>query len=156
MTISNPYLQKSYTNPPQLNTLNQVAAVSESRRQIVYGGMIPVSSIEEVLKYPVEPGVCVHFKDTTEDYIYTKTQGFSQMEKPTYEAYHTERVDFESLLPVNKKLANYATVEQVSDLTAVISQLTKEIATLKNSVAPTYKPKYNKQRRDENEQKPQT
>lgn len=151
MTISNPYLQKSYTNPPPLNTLNQVAAVSqEPRRQIVYGGMIPVSSIEEVLKYPVEPGVCIHFKDTTEDYIYTKTQGFSQMEKPTYEAYHTERTDFESLLPVNKKLANYATVEQMGDLTNVISQLAKEVASLKNN--RSYKP-HNKQRRDDHEQK---
>ena len=155
MNMTNPYGQKQYYGQPNVNAMATVDQPN-TQRPITYGGMVPVSSIEEVLKYPVQPGICVHFKDENADYIYTKTQGFSQMEKPIMEAYELTKVDFESLLPENKKLANYVTVEQMSELTSVISQLTQEVMSLKtgNNVAQKQpynnKPKHNNQQRRDN------
>jgi len=150
---TNPYLQPQYFTPAKPNTVATVDGQIPQQKPITYGGMVPVSSIEEVLKYPVQPGICIHFKDENADYIYTKTQGFSQMEKPVYEAYMLQKVDFEPLLPENKKLANYVTVEQMSELTGVLSQLTQEVMALKQQNTGNYNlhKKYNKQRRDDHE-----
>ena len=148
---TNPYLQPQYFVQPKPNSMT--VDNNGQQKPITYGGMVPVSSIEEVLKYPVQPGICIHFKDENADYIYTKTQGFSQMEKPVYEAYMLQKVDFEPLLPENKKLANYVTVEQMSELTGVLSQLTQEVMALKQQNTGNYNPhkKFNKQRRDDHE-----
>ena len=64
-----------------------------------------------------------------------------------------QKVDFEPLLPENKKLANYVTVEQMSELTGVLSQLTQEVMALKQQNTGNYNThkKYNKQRRDDHE-----
>lgn len=117
---------------------------------MIFNQLMCVDSIEEVQKCPIQPGFTVFFKDKNQDYIYTK---YLDGDKPVYHAYSLKEVDFESLLPMNKKLAEYATVEQVSELTSLMSQLTKEIAELKKANAThTYKPsKYYKKRRDEHD-----
>lgn len=149
--VNNPnmYAQPNRPMVPQQGPYNNDI---QQPKPIVYGGMVPVSSIEDVLKYPVQPGVCVHFKDENADYIYTKTQGFSQMEKPILEAYELHKVDFDALLPENKKLANYVTVEQMNELTGVISQLAQQVADLKNIEANKPKQYHNNQRRNDNGQ----
>ena len=43
--------------------------------------------IEEARNYPVAPGNSVTFKDETSPYVYTKTQGFSQLDRPVFEKY---------------------------------------------------------------------
>ena len=48
--------------------------------------IIPVKSRKEAEEYPVAPGNSVTFKDENEPYIYTKTMGFSQFDKPQFEA----------------------------------------------------------------------
>ena len=45
-----------------------------------------VKSKEEAMNYPVALGTCVTFKNENEPYIYTKTMGFSQFDKPQFEA----------------------------------------------------------------------
>ncbi len=148
---ANPYLQPQYFGQPNPNSMTVDNNVQH--KPITYGGVVPVSSIEEVLKYPVQPGIRMLFEDEMAGYIYAKTQGFSQMEKPIYEAYPRQKVDFESLLPENKKLAKYVTVEQMSELTGVLSQLTQEVMALKQQNTGNYNPhkKFNKQRRDDHE-----
>ena len=148
---TNPYLQPQYFGQPKPNSMS--VDNNAQQKPITYGGMVPVSSIEEVLKYPVQPGIRMYFEDEMAGYIYTKTQGFSQMEKPIYEAYPRQKVDFESLLPENKKLANYVTVDQMSELTGVLSQLTQEVMALKQQSTGNNNPhkKFNKQRRDDHE-----
>ena len=117
---------------------------------MIFNQLMCIDSIEEVQKCPVQPGVVVYFKDKKQDYIYTKSIDGDNI---SYKAYQMKEVDFESLLPMNKKLAEYATVEQVGELTSLMSQLTKEIAELKRANAThTYKPsKYYKKRRDEHD-----
>ena len=141
---TNPYIQPQYFG--QQNPNSMVVDNNAKQKPITYGGMVPVSSIEEVLKYPVQPGICIHFKDENADYIYTKTH--------IYEAYPRQKVDFESLLPENKKLANYVTVEQMSELTGVLSQLTQEVMALKQQSTGnnnSHRKFNNKQRRDDHE-----
>lgn len=116
---------------------------------ILYGGLVPVPSIEDVLKYPVQPGYCMFFKDENADYIYSKTRHSSQMMKAEYKAYKMDEVDFESLLPENKKFSNYATVDQMNDIVSAMTELTKEVAALKDTRSRNYKPK---QRRKNHEQ----
>lgn len=115
---------------------------------MIFHQLMQIDSIEEVQKCPVQPGVTVFFKDRKQDYIYTKRIDGDNV---TCKAYQMTEVDFESLLPMNKKLAEYATVEQVSALTAVISDLTKEVAALKKSTPYNFKPKPYKKRRDEHD-----
>ena len=46
---------------------------------------ITVRSRDEAFKYPVALGNSVTFKDENEPYIYIKTMGFSQFDKPKFE-----------------------------------------------------------------------
>lgn len=50
-------------------------------------GLVSVRGINEARNYPVAPGNSVTFKDETAPYIYTKTMGFSQLDRPTFEIF---------------------------------------------------------------------
>ena len=65
-----PQQQAAPTNPPSQNV-----------------GFVSVRNIEEVKTYPVAPGNSVMFKDETAPYIYTKTMGYSQLDRPVIERY---------------------------------------------------------------------
>lgn len=62
------------TYQPQQNTIQN-------------GGFVSVRSEDEARNYPVALGNSVTFKDETAPYIYTKTMGFSQLDRPTFERY---------------------------------------------------------------------
>ena len=59
-----------YQNYPQHNT-----------------GFITVRSEEEARNYPVAVGNSVTFRNENEPYCYTKTMGFSQLDRPVFEKY---------------------------------------------------------------------
>ena len=50
-------------------------------------GFVSVRSEEEARNYPVAYGNSVTFKDETSPYIYTKTMGFSQLDRPIFDKY---------------------------------------------------------------------
>lgn len=56
-------------------------------------GFIPVPSEEVARNYPVGPGNSVTFKNENAPYIYTKTMGFSQLDRPLFEKYKLVRED---------------------------------------------------------------
>ena len=56
-------------------------------------GLVSVRSIDEALRYPVAPGNSVTFKDETAPYIYTKTMGFSQLDRPIFERFRLIKED---------------------------------------------------------------
>ena len=62
---------------------------------------IPVNSEQEVLTYPVGCGNSVSFKLQNAPYIYTKTMGFSQFEKPVIEKYRLVKEEPEEAKPVD-------------------------------------------------------
>ena len=46
-----------------------------------------VHNENEARNYPIAPGNSVTFKDENAPYVYTKTQGFSQLDRPVFEKY---------------------------------------------------------------------
>jgi len=78
MTYYNPYLQ-------------QMQPIQMQQTSIIY-----VPSEEMARNYPVAPGNNVTFKNESAPFIYTKTAGYSQYDKPCFEIYR--RVDEEKPL----------------------------------------------------------
>ena len=60
-------------------------------QQIQNGGFIPVPSEDVARNYPVAPGNSVTFKNENAPYVYTKTMGFSQLDRPIFEKYKLVR-----------------------------------------------------------------
>ena len=50
-------------------------------------GFVLVRSEQEARNYPVAYGNSVTFKDETAPYVYSKTMGFSQLDRPIFEKY---------------------------------------------------------------------
>lgn len=65
-------------------------------QQIQNGGLVSVRGINEARNYPVAPGNSVTFKDENSPYIYTKTMGFSQLDRPIFEVFRLTKEDFTS------------------------------------------------------------
>ena len=54
---------------------------------------ISVRNELEARNYPVAPGNSITFKDETAPYIYTKTMGFSQLDRPMFEKFKLVKED---------------------------------------------------------------
>lgn len=87
----NPYYQQPM--PQQMQQQQQVQGP-----QIQTSGFIPVPSEEMARNYPVAPGNSVTFKNENAPYVYTKTMGFSQLDRPIFEKY--KLVKEEDIVPV--------------------------------------------------------
>ena len=70
--------------------------------QIQNVGFVSVRSEEEARNYPVAQGTSVTFKNETAPYIYTKTTGFSQLDRPMFEKFKLVKEDTEEELKVDK------------------------------------------------------
>ena len=77
--------QMSLSNQQQYNTPTNIS--TPPNQQIQSGGFIPIPSEAHARNYPVAPGNSVTFKDEFKPYVYTKTQGFNQMELPAFKKY---------------------------------------------------------------------
>ena len=127
MSIINPY-QNYYPTQPNAYPM-QMGAGSQ---QIQDGGFVSVRSEVEAMNYPVRQGMSVTFKDETAPYIYTKTMGFSQMDRPIFEKYKLIKEEEESV-KVDK-------VDKVAEIESQIADIWGEINALKKRNTPN-KPK---------------
>lgn len=59
----------------------------QNNQQIQNGGFISVRSEQEARCYPVAIGNSVTFHDETSPHVYTKTMGFSQLDRPIFKKY---------------------------------------------------------------------
>ena len=80
----NPYQQ--YQPNFQQQMQNQ-SNYQQSQQQIQNGGFVSVHNENEARNYPIAPVNSVTFKDENAPYVYTKTQGFSQLDRPVFEKY---------------------------------------------------------------------
>lgn len=112
----NPYQYPlfNYAQPPQ---------------QIQSSGFISVRNIEEALRYPVAPGNSVTFKDETAPYVYTKTMGFSQLDRPVFEKYRLIKEEGTET-PKTESVEEFTEYALKSDCRA----LQEEIETLKRMI----------------------
>ena len=115
----NPYfMQNSNYAPPMMQTQqNQSPFVS-------------VRSEAEARNYPVGFGNSVNFKDENSSYVYVKTMGFSQLDKPTFEKYRLIKEETEGQ-EVKKECQCEGLKTQFSNLETQISSLWDEIDFLK-------------------------
>ena len=95
----------------------------QMQNQIQNGGLVSVRSMVEARNYPVAPGNSVTFKDENAPYVYTKTMGFSQLDRPIFEVF---RLVKEDMTPeVDTKPMDYR--QEINELKAEIEKLKKMI-----------------------------
>lgn len=105
--------------------------------QQLQSGFVSVRSEAEARNYPVGYGNSVTFKDETSPYVYTKTMGFSQLDRPVFEKYKLVKEDIEE----EREVSVDSLRPQVAELQAQIESIWKEINFLKDR----------RKRRDDNE-----
>lgn len=92
--------------------------------QIQNGGLVSVRSITEAQNYPVAPGNSVTFKDENAPYVYTKTMGFSQLDRPIFEVFRL----------VKEEVAQQTESNQLPDVRQEINDLKAEIERIKKII----------------------
>lgn len=119
----------NYYNPYQ-NYNPYQSQLQQQPQNIRSGSLVSVSSEEEARMYPVGPGNSVTFKNENMPYIYTKTMGFSQLDRPTFEKYKLvkeETPEYSSLA----QQSQYASKDELTEVINKVMDLQEEIVALK-------------------------
>ena len=116
-----PFTQPNYNQNQQQNT-----------QQIQSGGFIPVSSEEMARNYPVAPGNSITFKNENAPYVYTKTMGFSQLDRPIFEKFKLVREEEETPVITDSKVETDN--KALDDMKAEITALQNDIKALQDEV----------------------
>lgn len=90
---------------------------------------IPVNNEQEVLTYPVGCGNSVNFKMQNAPYLYTKTMGFSQFDKPVIEKYRLLKEELGAEPPKEDNVQN-----QINSLLESYNSLEERFNALKTEV----------------------
>lgn len=121
---------------PQMQQQTQAQAAP----QIQNGGFVSVRSEADARNYPVAPGNSVTFKDENAPYIYTKTMGFSQLDRPLFEKYRLEKEEVTQIAydaqagaanPSLSILSEYVKKAEFEDVTTRIDGMKKELEELR-------------------------
>lgn len=96
------------------------------------GSLISVRSEEEARMYPIAPGNSVTFKDENGPYIYTKTMGFSQLDRPVFDKYKLLKEETQEA-PKQNILEKYALKSDMADLANKLLDLQDEILALRKN-----------------------
>ena len=120
------YQQQTY---PQAQ-MQMTAQNQQTQPQIQNGGFIQVHDENEARNYPIAPGNSVTFKDENAPYVYTKTMGFSQLDRPIFEKYRLVKEDDMPTQnpPVSAEIAQQANnidYALKADLTALQTEIDK-------------------------------
>ena len=143
----NPYQQfpqmqmQSMQPSPQLQNMQQP--------QIQNGGFVSVRNEGEARNYPVAPGNSITFKDETAPYVYTKTMGFSQLDRPIFEKFKLvkEEVAEPSNLPQNEPNESKVDLHTIEGIKSEIKDIWSEIELLKDD-KPIVTPKKGGRRKE--------
>lgn len=106
-----------YYQNPQMQAQTQMQA--QQNQQPQNAGFVSVRSEAEARNYPVAYGNSITFKDETAPYIYTKTMGFSQLDRPTFEKFKLIKED----APVEQAETASKPLPEVKDYTEDIEKL---------------------------------
>jgi len=146
----NPY---QYAYQPQLlqNLQQQQPFNQQAAPQIQNGGFVSVRNEAEARGYPVAPGNSVTFKDEGAPYVYTKTMGFSQLDRPIFEKYRLvrETPSEASQMAQNAQEGSLAGIYTLEDAKRDIEQIKGEIEGFKNKLGEAAVKKEKKKEEDE-------
>ena len=138
----NPYYPQGYYQPQQqMAPAPQMQAPAQTTPQIQNGGFVSVRNEAEARNYPVAPGNSITFKDETAPYVYTKTMGFSQLDRPVFDKYRLvkEEIPTETHETPQNGLLELEPINTTIDaLKAEIEAIWSEIETIKKK--PSVKP----------------
>lgn len=127
MNYFNPY----YNQPMQAQQPQMFPAQMSGSSSFV-----SVRNEAEARSYPIAPGNSITFKDETAPYVYTKTMGFSQLDRPVFEKYKLikETVAEGSNLPVESGSDVQPINSTLDDMKAEIGQIWGEIEGIKKNM----------------------
>lgn len=126
-----------YFYPQQQMQQYQLPQTQLQNQQIQNGGFILVRSEDEARNYPVALGNSVTFKNESAPYIYTKTMGFSQMDRPSFDKYKLIKEESpETSYTAQKDALDENTINSMmNDLKSEIEAIWSEIDVLKKKPA---------------------
>lgn len=106
---------------PNLQSLSQPQFAIQS------GGFVSVASEDDARKYPVAPGNSVTFKNENAPYVYTKTMGFSQLDRPLFEKFRLVKEEDTSNQIVETKEETIPEIKYLSqeDLEPLVEDIKK-------------------------------
>lgn len=147
--------QPQYFNPYQAQQMPQMQQVPQAQQmqqpqnqQIQNGGFVSVRSEEEARNYPVAPGNSVTFRNETAPYVYTKTMGFSQLDRPTFDKYRLVKEDETPAEPPKKEASTpVADMVTKAEFEAVLGRVSALEADVEKLTAK--KPKKKEEQTDE-------
>lgn len=126
----NPYYQQAFNQQyPQMQQQPQI--VQNQQPQIQTNGLISVRSESEAANYPVQAGNSVTFKDETAPYIYVKTMGFSQLDRPTFDKYRLVKEDATQVSADDQKAEFGALQREIDALWKAVEDLKPKKVTRK-------------------------
>ena len=109
-----PYTQPNYQQVQQMNVQNS--------------GLVPVPSEDVARNYPIGYGQSVTFKDENAPYIYTKTMGFSQLDKPVFEKFKLMKENSEEEVASSK-----VDISVIEEIKSDIESLWDEVKFLRDT-----------------------
>ena len=131
----NPYQYPYYPGTqPQTSPQTQQTV----QQQIQNGGFVSVRSELEARNYPIAPGNSITFKDETAPYVYTKTMGFSQLDRPIFEKFKLVKEDATETpnLTQNEVFDPKPMTDSINQIKGEIESIWAEIEGIKNSKKP--------------------
>ena len=112
---------------PQYPQMIQPQPQAQPQTQIQKMDFIPVPSEDVARNYPVAHGNSVTFKDENAPYIYTKTMGFSQLDRPIFEKYKLVREEDTPPEQIPKNIPDWKSeIEKIWDEINVLKSNIKE------------------------------
>lgn len=121
--------QNFYPQQPMNTQMPQM--VQPPQMPIQSGGLVTVRSENEARNYMVSLGTSVTFLDENEPYIYTKTMGFSQFDRPTFKKY---KLVEENETPTTQCNKDVVYKDDLAPLLDHIQALQNELLQLRESV----------------------
>ena len=102
---------------------------------------ILVKNENEARQYPVGPGNCVTFKDENAPYIYTKTMGFSQFDRPQFEKIRLvkESESVEEPITQEQNVTPSFDIESEVSGSSVVKEINDTLSTLTDEMESVHK-----------------
>lgn len=138
-----PQMQAPQMQTPQMYPGVQSAAGGSNNLngitpQIQNGGFVSVRSEIEARNYPMTYGSSITFKDENAPFVYTKTMGFSQLDRPVFEKYRLVKettdpqIQSESSEGINSTA--FVLKSEFDPFMSVVEGLKKEVNQLKEEL----------------------
>ena len=117
-----PYYPATYN--PGYNPFVQ-QQMQPQNQQIQNSGFVSVRSEEEARNYPVAPGNSITFKNESAPFVYTKTMGFSQLDRPVFERFRLIKEDAETVPKTDDKKQDIdmSVYALKTDLAAILGEI---------------------------------